>query len=417
MSEYRTRRVDALLARLMTDVPAVMIVGPRAAGKSTTAARLATTVVQLDRAAQAAAFLADPDAALAAMPPPVLLDEWQEVPGVLGAVKRAVDADGSPGRYLLAGLVRADLRATTWPGTGRVIRVRMYPLTVAEQMGRSPCPLIDRLVAGEPLAPAPDPPDLRGYVEPGPGGRVPGGDTGRARARPAALAWRATSSRSSPTMRRPARADTGAIRTASAATSSRTPSTRRASAEDRTIYTAAGIDRRTAVAYEALLGDLMVAASLPAWTTNRLKRLIRSPKRHLVDTGLWAAAMGVDATAVILDGDLLGRLLDTFVTAQLRTEATVADNSHRLFHLRTEQGRHEIDLVAEIGAHRVVGIEIKASAAPTAHDARHLLWLRDQLGDSFQRRRRPPHRPCHLPARRPDHRGSHLHALELMTSP
>ena len=382
MPEYRTRRVDALLARLMTDVPAVMIVGPRAAGKSTTAARLATTVVQLDRAAQAAAFLADPDAALAAMPPPVLLDEWQEVPGVLGAVKRAVDADGSPGRYLLAGLVRADLRATTWPGTGRVIRVRMYPLTFAEQMGRSPRPLIDRLVAGEPLAPAPDPPDLRGYVELALVGGFPEATLGvpeRARRFWLESYIEQILTYDAPTGEGGHRRDPhrlGRYLLAYAINSAGV-------AEDRTIYTAAGIDRRTAVAYEALLGDLMVAASLPAWTTSRLKRLIRSPKRHLVDTGLWAAAMGVDATAVILDGDLLGRLLDTFVTAQLRTEATVAANSHRLFHLRTEQGRHEIDLVAEIGAHRVVGIEIKASAAPTAHDARHLLWLRDQLGDSF----------------------------------
>ena len=382
MAEYRTRRVDALLARLMTDVPAVMIVGPRAAGKSTTAARLATTVVQLDRAAQAAAFLADPDAALAALPAPVLLDEWQEVPGVLGAVKRAVDADGSPGRYLLAGSVRADLGAATWPGTGRVIRVRMYPLTVAEQMGRSPRPLIDRLVAGEPLAPAPDPPDLRGYVELALVGGFPEATLGvpeRARRLWLESYIEQILTHDAPTGegargRDPERL--GRYLLAYAINSAGV-------AEDRTIYTAAGIDRRTAVAYEALLGDLMVASSLPAWTTNRLKRLIRSPKRHLVDTGLWAAVMGVDATAVILDGDLLGRLLDTFVTAQLRTEATVAANSHRLFRLRTEQGRHEIDLVAEIGAHRIVGIEIKASAAPTAHDARHLLWLRDQLGDRF----------------------------------
>ena len=149
----------------MADVPAVMIVGPRAAGKSTTAARFASTVVQLDRAGEAAAFRADPDAALAALPAPILLDEWQEVPGVLAAVKRAVDADRSPGRYLLAGSVRADLQAAAWPGTGRVIRLRMYPLTVAEQMGRAPGPLVDRLLAGEPLAPAPDPPDLRGYID------------------------------------------------------------------------------------------------------------------------------------------------------------------------------------------------------------------------------------------------------------
>lgn len=374
--------MDRLLARLMADVPAVMIVGPRAAGKSTTAARLATTVVQLDRDAQAAGFRADPDASLAALRTPVLLDEWQEVPGVLGAVKRAVDADRSPGRYLLAGSVRADLQETTWPGTGRVIRVRMYPMTVAEQMERPTRSLVDRLVAGETLAPAPDPPDLRGYVELALAGGFPEATLGvpeRSRRIWLESYIEEILTHDTPTGdggrgRDPDRL--GRYLLAFAVNSAGV-------AEERTIYTAAGINRRTAVVYEALLGDLMVVASLPAWTTNRLKRLTRSPKRHLVDTGLWAAAMGVDATAVMLDGDLLGRLLDTFVTAQLRAEMTVADNSHRLFHLRTEQGRHEIDLVAEIGAHRVVGIEVKASAAPTAHDARHLIWLRNELGDRF----------------------------------
>ena len=374
--------MDGLLARLMADVPAVMIVGPRAAGKSTTAARLATTVVQLDRDAQAAAFRADPDASLASLRAPVLLDEWQEVPGVLGAVKRAVDADRSPGRYLLAGSVRADLQETTWPGTGRVIRVRMYPLTIAEQMGRTTRSLVDRLVAGETLAPAPDPPDLRGYVELALAGGFPEATLGvpeRTRRIWLESYIEEILTHDTPTGngergRDPDRL--GRYLLAFAVNSAGV-------AEESTIYTAAGINRRTAVAYEALLGDLMVVASLPAWTTNRLKRLTRSPKRHLVDTGLWAAAMGVDATAVMLDGDLLGRLLDTFVTAQLRVEMTVADNRHRLFHLRTEQGRHEIDLVAEIGAHRVVGIEVKASAAPTAHDARHLVWLRNELGDRF----------------------------------
>ena len=126
MSRYIARLVDPLLQQLMQDVPAVMIVGPRAVGKSTSATRLAGTVVRLDRAGRAAAFRADPDAALASTAPPVLLDEWQEVPGVLGAVKGAVDANYQPGQFLLAGSVRADLEAATWPGTGRVIRVQMH---------------------------------------------------------------------------------------------------------------------------------------------------------------------------------------------------------------------------------------------------------------------------------------------------
>ena len=142
-----------------------MIVGPRATGKTTTAARHAATVVRLDRPDEAAAFRANADAALRGLAEPALLDEWQAVPEVLGAVKRAVDEDNRPGRYLLTGSACADLDAETWPGTGRVVRLAMYPLTVAEQLGNATRPLMDRLVAGEELVAASDTPDLPGYIE------------------------------------------------------------------------------------------------------------------------------------------------------------------------------------------------------------------------------------------------------------
>lgn len=83
------------------------------------------------------------------------------------------------------------------------------------------------------------------------------------------------------------------------------------------------------------------------------------------------------------EGDLLGRVLDSLVALHLRAEAVVAKSRPRLYHLRAEQGRHEIDLLAEIGAGRVVAFEIKAASAPDASAARHLAWLRDQLGKRF----------------------------------
>lgn len=74
------------------------LVGPRAGGKTTTGRRHTRTVVHLDDEEEAVAFRASPDAALAATPKPVLLDEWQATPSILGAVKRSVDEDSSPGR-------------------------------------------------------------------------------------------------------------------------------------------------------------------------------------------------------------------------------------------------------------------------------------------------------------------------------
>ena len=153
---------------------------------------------------------------------------------------------------------------------------------------------------------------------------------------------------------------------------------------DTTLDEAAGINRRTSRAYVHLLTDVGAIAELPAWSSNRLKRLTRGPKRYIADTGLWGATVGADSALVMNDGNLLGRLIDTFVTNQLRAEAVVDPNRPQLHHLRDREGRHEVDLIADLGARGIVGIEIKAHSAPSPRDARHLAWLRDQLGDQFK---------------------------------
>jgi predicted AAA+ superfamily ATPase len=123
--------------------------------------------------------------------------------------------------------------------------------------------------------------------------------------------------------------------------------------------------------------------SVPAWTSNRLKRLILTPKRYLVDAGLFTGLLRIDVRAVMKDGDLLGRLLDTFVASQLRSEIPLAESRPRLYHVRTQQGRQEVDLLGELAGRNVIGIEVKADAGPKSDSARHLAWLREQLGDRF----------------------------------
>lgn len=144
------------------------------------------------------------------------------------------------------------------------------------------------------------------------------------------------------------------------------------------------MSKATASAYESLLLDLRVVEQVPAWTSNRLKRLVRQPKRYVIDPALITAALRIDEGGAIRDGEVLGRILDTFVAAQLRPEVVSPSTRPRLHHVRTEQGRHEVDLVAELAANRLIAFEVKADAAPAVGEhAKHLVWLRDRLGPRF----------------------------------
>ena len=380
MSQYVLRTADALIADYLTELPAVLIVGPRACGKTTTARRHTRTVVRLD-SDEAAAFGANPDAALRERDEPVLLDEWQMVPGVLGAVKRAVDTDRRPGRFLITGSFRADRDDRFWPGTGRVVVLRMYPLSVAEQRQRTHSTIIDRAASGEPLpADGRAPTDLRDYLELAIRGGFPepalelGPRTSRAWLESYADQIALRDGRihgESPDAARLQR-----YLQAYAENSAATPS-------HKTLYDTAGISRKTALAYDGLLADLMVTDNLPAWSTNRLKRLSRTPKRYVIDSGLLAGVLRVGIDDVLASGELTGRFIETFVVAQLRADAAASTTRYRLMHLRSSDGRREVDLVAELGGGRVIGIEIKSAAAVTRHDARHLQWLRDSMDERF----------------------------------
>jgi len=379
--DYLPRLVDGRIDALLAELPAIFITGPRATGKTTTAARRAATLVRLDREAEAVAVRADPDAALRGLREPILLDEWQVAPGVLGAVKRAVDADPRPGRFLITGSVRGDLDGEMWPGTGRLTRVAMFGMTVRELTALGPgVTFMDRVAAGADLLPAKDGPDLRGYVElalrsgfPEPALRL---------SENARRAW--LESYVEHLLTRDAEQVDGGrdpirLRRYLAAYALNTAGV----VDERTLFEAAGINRRTAQAYERLLANLLVVEALPAWTSNRLKRLVLMPKRHLVDPALAGAVLGFDTNLVLREGDLLGRLLDTFVVAQLRAEVGLSTAMPRLYHVRQQQGRLEVDLLIELAGGRLIAIEVKADAAPSPDAARHLATLRDLYPETF----------------------------------
>lgn len=381
---YLPRLADEPLRELLQDLPAVMLTGPRAAGKTTLARRHAASVLHLDEPSAAGAVGADPDAALRRMAEPVLIDEWQEVPEVLGAVKRAVDEDPRPGRFILTGSVEADLTSATWPGTGRVVRQVLHGLTEREVRGSVAGPgLVDRMLVGDLSAVSvpPDAPDLDGYLDlalrsgfPEPALRL------RPRARAAWLSSyldQVVTRDIAPRLSR----DPVRMRRYFEVLSLSTAGL----PADNTLAEASGLDRRTIDGYDRLLSNLYLLDIVPAWSSNRLARLIERPKRYIVDPALAIAAARLDLETVLNDGDLRGRIIDTLVLAQLRPELEVSPRRPRVHHLRDKNGRHEIDIVLDLGRGRVMGLEVKAAATPTLKDARHLRWMRDELGDAFVR--------------------------------
>jgi len=208
----------------------------------------------------------------------------------------------TPGRYILTGSVRAELENQVWPGTGRLPQVPMYGMSVREVLGCAGMPpFIDRVIGSGPggvVAPD-DPLTVRDYL-----------DLMLAGSFPSVLA-----------------VNTAGI------------------PAETTLWSAAGINAKTAQAYQALFQRMFVLDLVPAWFSNRIKRLVKAPKRYLVDPALVAAVLGLGKDAILYGPDMLGRLLDTFVAAQLRAELAASSNGPRLYHLREEQGRREVDRI------------------------------------------------------------------------
>jgi predicted AAA+ superfamily ATPase len=385
-TSYRPRLLDTYLDELLGEFPAVLITGARATGKTTSAAQRVAQVDRLDQPGVAATYRADPDAALRRAARPLLVDEWQEVPEVLAAIKRAVDTDSTPGQFVLTGSARAELTNEMWAGTGRIVRTSMHGITEREVHGRlSPGrpTLLDHLTSGTvDQFELPDiRPDIDGYLALALRGGFP------------ELAYRERTARSRGIWMS-SYLDDLVTRDAAALDQHKDPAKLRrylhvlalnnaGMPTDATLYQAAAVNAKTAASYEQLLQNLFVLEHVPAWTSNRLSRLTKAPKRYLLDCALAATAAEITISDLLADPNLAGRFFDAFAVAQLRPEVTLRYPQPSPYHLRVEAGRREIDFVLDMGAGRVIGLEFKAGAAPNPADARHLFWLRDQLGADF----------------------------------
>lgn len=142
------------------------------------------------------------------------------------------------------------------------------------------------------------------------------------------------------------------------------------------------LSRPTIRDYVTLLERVFLIEELGPWHSNRLSRLIKTPKLHLGDSGVAATLLGLDANSLYEDREALGQLIETFVYQELRRQASGHENEIRFHHFRDKDG-HEVDIVLEQSGRRIAGVEAKAAATVTAADFRGLRKLAAAAGSRF----------------------------------
>lgn len=386
------RVVDHQLDQLFGDLPAVSIEGANGVGKTETAVRRVASEIRLDDDDEVTLLAAD-RGRIEQLPSPLLIDEWQRYPPVWDAVRRSVDRDPAPGRFLLTGSA-SPKKSPTHSGAARIVRLHMRPMSLAERGLVEPTvSLADMLAARRPAVTGDSPIDLEAYAHEICRSGFPGirrfGDPARHDALDGYIGL--LIEHDFPEQGHPVRRPETLSRwlTAYAAATATT-------AGYNTILDAATAGdgdkpaKTTTIGYRDVLTRLRVLEPLPAWLPTRvhLTRLAQAPKHYLCDPALAAQLLGAGPEALLhpgdvgppvpRDGPLLGALFESLVALNVRVYAQLA--RARVQHLRTQGGDREVDLVVQRPDGKIVALEVKLGGSVDDADTKHLKWLGDKLG-------------------------------------
>ncbi|MEO6145300.1 MAG: DUF4143 domain-containing protein [Dermatophilaceae bacterium] len=396
VTNYQRRVVDDELDELLADLPAVSLEGPKGVGKTATATERAGSIFSLDNPATLEVIKADPGRLISA-PEPTLIDEWQRYPTSWDQVRRAVDARPDPGRFVLTGSASPKAPATH-SGAGRIVGVRMRPLTLPERDVETPTVSLSALVrgradGGRALVTGSTSVDLQTYAEQIFTGGFPGMRASTTRGRRASLKSYVDRivDRDFPEAGLAAR-NPALLRRWLTAYAAATATT--ASFETiRDAATAGNGDKpakSTTIPYQDTLQRIWISDPLPAWvpSRNRLKRLTLASKHHLADPALAMSLTDLTLDDVLegrgpgptipRNGTFLGALFESLVALNLRVFAQAAECS--VHHLRTMGGEREIDFIITGPNGKVLALEVKLAQTVDGHDVRHLRWLAETLG-------------------------------------
>ncbi len=382
LGEVYPRRVEAAIVEALTDTRVVLVNGARQSGKSTLVRaigqRRSATWRSLDETVDRQAALADPDG-FVDVDGLLVIDEIQRVPELLLAIKADVDARPRPGRFLLTGSAHVlGLRGLPDALPGRMETIELWPFAQGEIDG-GPDRFVDTAYTQGPHLRHTSTETRSGYAE-----RIVRGGF------PEAIARRAGRRRErfldgyvdDLITREVAELSeierTGEMRALVRLLAARSGQLLVASA----IGNDARLSTRTTNRYLELLEEIFLIKRIPAWSRNLSTRATATPKVTMVDSGVAANLLGMDAAGLLQPGAPFGALLETFVLMELARQLSWSDERVELFHYRTRD-QIEVDAVLENRRGRVVGIEVKAASTVRPDDFRGLRHLADRLGDDF----------------------------------
>lgn len=391
---YERRLIDDVLDEVQPHLAATSIYGPKGVGKTATARQRVASVLELDQADDRQRLQADPRL-LSTLPGPILVDEWQRWPESWDRVRRAVDAGAGRGRFILTGS-SAPRGATVHSGAGRIVGLRMRPLSLVERGVAQPTVSLGALLSGRADVGGETDVVLQDYIEEITSSGFPGirhEPTPRLRRAQLDAYIDYIVTREFPEQGYPVRRPEAlrAWLSAYAAASSTT-------AKYVEILDAATPNvgdkpsKKSTMTYRDALSGLWLLDPTPAWapTSNQLLRLSQASKHQLADPGMAARLLNLDADSLLRGhampkslggGSILDGLFESLVTLDVNVYAAM--HEARVRHFREQNGRREVDLIVEGIGGRIVALEVKLTATPEDDDVRHLLWLRELLGDDL----------------------------------
>jgi len=377
---FYSRFVLPRVHQALRDTPVVLLNGPRQCGKTTLVDQLIgghRSYLTLDDDTVLASARSDPAGFLRGLDR-ASIDEVQRAPELLRAIKRTVDQDRRPGRFLLTG--SADLLALPRASeslAGRMEVITLLPLAHAELLRRKPR-FLDHAFNGK-LGSVGDPvlgPELVELI-------VAGGYPEMVARTPARRQqWARDYARA--VIARDVRDVAEVVRLDDMPRLMRALTHHSGQLLNFTeLGGQLGLDAKTAQRYLGILEQVYLVRRVEPWFMNRLKRMIKTPKLHFLDAGLLAALRGLTAERLSADREALGALLETFVFSEIAKLITWTDREVTVHHYR-DKDQYEVDLVLERDDGAVVGIEVKASATVTERDFGGLRRLARACGDRLK---------------------------------